>query len=268
MAALLSAALVAGMPAWASATHRRPVRIDLFGDSLVGQAKPFFVPILQSTHAAELHANNYGGTAICDWLTAMRRAASRRPQAVVIEFEGNNMTPCMDHEARGTRAYFDKYRTDAARAVGDFVPGGTHVYLIGAPVTLAEWAHHQTDWMVLNGIYASLAAKDPTRITYVDAGAAVEGPHQSFVWSLPCLANEPCTGPVVDGIRHDMVRAADGVHFCPGAFGNAKGQIRRCAVYSSGAFRFASAMAAPILARYHLHPTVPVARVVVPVSRP
>ena len=56
-----------------------------------------------------------------------------------------------------------------------------------------------------------------------------------FAQYLPCLDEEPCTGPVVDGTLTNVVRAVDKVHFCPdpGAYG------RKCDVYSSGAYRFA-----------------------------
>ncbi len=47
---------------------------------------------------------------------------------------------------------------------------------------------------------AALAAKHPARVTYVDAGKAVEGPAQSFVSTLPCLFFEPCTGPTIAGV--------------------------------------------------------------------
>ena len=74
-------------------------------------------------------------------------------------------------------------------------------------------------------------------MTYVDAGASVEGPGGVYTQTLPCFIGEPCTGPVVEGVPSNVVRSADGVHFCPVAEVD-----DRCPVYSSGAFRFAGAM--------------------------
>jgi hypothetical protein len=88
----------------------------------------------------------------------------------------------------------------------------------------------------LNDMYAELA--DPSHVDYVDAGAAVENEDGSLAMSLACLPNEPECGP--DG--NNVVRNDDGLHFCPGAV--APGA---CAAYSSGAFRFASAIAEAIL---------------------
>ena len=89
-------------------------------------------------------------------------------------------------------------------------------------------------------------------MTYVDAGAAVEGPGGTFTSTLPCLAAERCTGPVVNGVPSNIVRSPDGGHFCPNSSGNAAGQVGTCDTYSSGAFRYAAAIAAPIRADFHL----------------
>ena len=37
------------------------------------------------------------------------------------------------------------------------------------------------------------------RVTYIDAGTVVEGSDHTYTDTLPCLTDEPCTGPVVDG---------------------------------------------------------------------
>jgi hypothetical protein len=47
---------------------------------------------------------------------------------------------------------------------------------------------------------------------------------------------------VVDGVRSNVVRSTDGVHFCPSEQGNDSGVIGGCSVYSSGAYRYAKAM--------------------------
>ena len=48
--------------------------------------------------------------------------------------------------------------------------------------------------------------------------------------------------PVVHGVPSNDVRSPDGVHFCPVATADEKGNIRRCGIYSSGAYRYANAM--------------------------
>jgi hypothetical protein len=114
------------------------------------------------------------------------------------------------------------------------------------PITQSEWTSRDSKCDALNLAFASLAAKHPTQVTSVDAGRAVEGPHQSFVSTLPCLFFEPCTGPTIAGVRTNLVRSPDVVHF-PNQVGNAVGVVPGCDTYSSGAFRFAAAMAGRVI---------------------
>jgi hypothetical protein len=81
-------------------------------------------------------------------------------------------------------------------------------------------------------VYAELAQADPTGGTFAE--------------TLPCLKGQPCTGPTVGGIPSDIVRSSDGIHFCPSREGDLHGIIGGCPVYSSGAYRFAKAMVAPL----------------------
>jgi hypothetical protein len=172
----------------------------------------------------------------------MRQVESKNhPQAVELEFSGNALTPCMKGLARPEAAYYEKYLADTEAAINIFVPAGAHVYLIGAPISRAQ-SLSRAKWNALNVQYAEIAAADPHHVTYVDAGSAVEGPAHTFVQTLPCLPIEPCLDALVNGVRSNPVRAPDGAHFCPVASGNARGVIKRCAVYSSGAFRYSRAM--------------------------
>ena len=87
------------------------------------------------------------------------------------------------------------------------------------------------------------------RVTYIDAGTVVEGSDHTYTDTLPCLTDEPCTGPVVNGVASNIVRSTDGTHFCPSAEGDKEGVIGGCTVYSSGAYRFAKAMVEALVMR-------------------
>jgi hypothetical protein len=69
----------------------------------------------------------------------------------------------------------------------------------------------------------------------------------AFTETLPCVPEEPC-GP--DG--SNVVRAPDGVHFCPGSPEAVQGVTEGCAVWSSGAYRYGRAMAGPVIADFGL----------------
>jgi hypothetical protein len=215
-----------------------PARVAVYGDSLSTQAEPYFKLLMASEDASNTtFYSSLGGTAVCDWLPRMRTMArTARLEAVLLEFSGNATTPCMSGVGSYTPAYYAKYKADTMAAIALWVPTGAHVFLIGAPVT-REQQDAVPHWDALNLQYAQIAAADPQHVTYVAAGAAVEGPGGTYAQTLPCFIGEPCTGPVVHGVPSNVIRSPDGVHFCP-----LERLSTPCPVYSSGAFRFADAM--------------------------
>ena len=215
-----------------------PARVAVYGDSLAQQAQPYFKRLMAAEDTSNTtYYASHGGTAPCDWLGRMRTTAkTTHVEAVMLEFSGNATTPCMADVRYYTPAYYAKYRADTMAAIGIWVRTGAHVFLVGAPVT-REQQESVPNWDALNRQYAQIAAADPGHVTFVDAGLAVEGPGGTYAQTLPCYIGEPCTGPVVDGVRSNIVRSADGVHFCPVA------EVREsCRAYAAGAFRFAAAM--------------------------
>ena len=165
--------------------------------------------------------------------------SSWKPTVAVLEFAGNNTTSCMSGYAVGTAAYYAKYQSDITTAVSILRAGGASVILVGVPLDSAASLNSNID--TLNALYASIAAQNPG-VSYVDAGQAVMANGQ-FTWTLPCLPTEQCTG--ANGTN--TVRQPDGVHFCPDGVVTEVGPYAECAVYSSGAWRFALAMVEPAL---------------------
>ena len=79
----------------------------VFGDSLIEQASPYF----RSTDQVRA----YGGTALCDWVDKMARAAAvEQPSVMVVEFVGNDVTPCMQGYQTPDQVRA-KYEADMAR---------------------------------------------------------------------------------------------------------------------------------------------------------
>jgi hypothetical protein len=217
-----------------------PPRVALFGDSLAWEAQGYFSALVRASGDTALTYTRRG-TAVCDWLSEMRTVEARfRPRAVELEFSGNSLTTCMRGYTPPSGVYFSKYRADTLTAISVFEAGGAHVFLIGAPINRDDTSVR--NWDQLNGEYSAIAEADPTHVTYVDAGTAVEGPGHTFTATLPCLLDEPCTGPIVKGVPSNIVRAPDGGHFCPVEKDPVLGIIGPCPVYSSGAYRYAFAM--------------------------
>jgi hypothetical protein len=180
---------------------RGPVLV--YGDSLIEQASPY----LRSTDQVRA----FGGTALCDWVDKMAQAATvEQPSVMVVEFVGNDLTPCMQGYQTPDQVRA-KYQADMARVKrrvdAPILWVGAPAFRDGAPTTL--------------GLYSP----EPR---FVDAGEAVLA-DGGYTDTLPCLADEGWIQGCVNGrIR---VRASDGTHFATSGSG-----------YSAGGRRFADAI--------------------------
>jgi hypothetical protein len=227
----------------------RPV-VVLYGDSLAWEAQDVFVQAFADRTGLQIVVRTFGGTAICDWLDKMADdAATLAPGAVVVEFSGNAMTPCM-LDVNGNpltgAAYLDRYAADAEAVIATFVPTGAQVVFAGAPISRSAEESGDFNGGKLNAVYEQLA-RVHDGVRYTDAGATVldEG---HWTATLPCLPFEPCTGGLdASGRAVNVVRAPDGGHFCPTSEGAVHGVTGTCPVWSSGAFRYGTALAGPVI---------------------
>jgi hypothetical protein len=231
-----------------AAADTKSAVVILYGDSLAWEAQDHFVAAVTLGTDATAIGRSFGGTAICDYFDIMRKdAASLHPAAVVLEFSGNRFTTCMHHpdgSGMGDGEAYMKYVADVREAVQIFTSVGTHVYLAGAPVSRPVPGSFQRG-RALNVMYSWVAlVSPPGTVTYVDAGTAVQVGTE-YTDELPCLPEEPCPG----GSGTTVVRSYDGVHLCPGDDTHRDAVTKRCIVWSSGAYRYGRAMAAPVIAQ-------------------
>jgi hypothetical protein len=229
---------------------RTPVKVILYGDSLAWEAQDSFRAALATRGISDVTTKTLGGTAICDWLPQMRHdRAVLQPDAVVVEFSGNALTPCMKGDMGAPlsgEAYFEKYADDAQQVLDIFGSAGTTVYFAGSPISLTAERAHDPRSGRLNQLYALLVANYPNS-RYIDAGASVTD-HGHWTKTLPCLPKEPCSGDRdPSGRLVNIVRAPDGTHFCPTAAAAVRGVTDKCRVWSSGAYRYGTTMASFIV---------------------
>jgi hypothetical protein len=206
----------------------RPV-VVLYGDSLAWESRAYFLWDLVAA-GADVETRTYGGTAICDFLDQMRADASGL---------------CVGSAAggRGGLDLVDTYRADAETVMRIFP--AARIYFAGSPVSEKASEDGEVHG-AMDGLYREIAAHE-ANVRYVDAGAAVLDDGR-WTETLSCLPGEPCAGGTDPlGRSVNVVRAPDGVHFCPAAKDAHRGVTAACPVWSSGAYRYGSAMAQPVV---------------------
>jgi hypothetical protein len=223
----------------------QPLRVLLVGDSIAEESSGPFTFALSGSVQATVTTEVLGGTALCDWLPGLPAELLRvRPEVVVLEFVGNAFTPCTRDSTTGEPLsgvpLAIKYGADAARAAAMFRDDGVAIYWANAPRPRSA---DSTSALIADAAAAGSAAVTPTH--RIDAGDSVliSGEYTDY---LPCLPFEPCTGVDAAGQPAARVRAPDGLHFCPVATATVDGLIASCPVWSSGAWRYGLALAAPI----------------------
>ena len=257
--ALLAGLLIIGVPAGAQ-TSLPPTRVYFFGDSLMVEAANYLYPSLNS-QTTLVRVNAVTGTALCDWVYPryqdqvdkyapggiMQLTRSDAPRVAVIQFSGNNFTPCAAPDASSDARLVENYSAMLRAAIGHLLGIGTQFVIVSrGPVGEAALADHDPLPGLLTVAYENVIASfNNTHVVYdADADTSVLN-HGKFSMYLPCLSSEIANGECADissgGLKGlNQVRSPDLRHFCPNEVGNLRGQLPAiCTVWDSGALRFA-----------------------------
>ena len=260
-AAVLGLALLVPLPAQGDSTgpeptSTHPFRVLFMGDSLAVESRDYFDAVIQDTGVTAVDDSLvFGGTAICDWLDSLGpKLKAFRPDVAVVEFAGNSFTECMQDPDTGepfrADALVDKYWEDANKAMEIFSRHNVFVYWVNPPASCDRPVRP------LTSVFLRIASRWE-HARYIDANDSVTRDGTCALF-LPCLDGEPCTATDPStGEDAAIVRAPDGLHFCPGAPSAVAGVTQLCDVWSSGAWRYANAVAAPIIQDYGLTPSAP-----------
>ena len=200
--------------------------VALLGDSLALEADGHF-----RTHVRAVRGDGtrptvaaWGGLAPCDFLDLARRTHAR---SVVLSYVGNAFTPCMaDVGSKGRAAILARYSRDVRVLIDRLLASQVETIVIAGPPDFRN-----QDLSDIRSLYQSIAA-ERSEVHYRPAGAVLHGAG-GYAETLPCRrfegASHGCRGGQI------QVRAADGVHLCPGW---------SCPpVWSSGANRYGMALA-------------------------
>jgi len=160
------------------------------------------------------------------------------PDVVVIEFLGENFSPCAHRPAgnstSGVAGEQERFREDVTTAAESFRGAGTRVYLVPPPASAFD--AFSPGWLGTGKMYSDVAARFPGVSVLTDAPEAIERPGGRFTAWLPCRPHESCSGGVA------RVRSPDGLHMCP-----VEHKTLSCPMPSPGAWRYGIAIAERVL---------------------
>lgn len=222
--------------------HPGPIRVAVYTDSLGFEARGVVIVKLAAA-GLDVRYSGRPGTAPCDWTTPdhMGADAAWAPDVVVLEFSGNNATPCTVGPAgplTGT-ALVDSYARSADEVMRYFP--SARVFFASFPVRRARFVSGDPTDTELNALWASMPRRY-RNARFVDAAPAVLDDGR-YADTLPCRPGEPSCGVGAPPGRV-KVRNDDGLHFCPVKIVGPW----VCNAYSPGAVRYGSALADDVLA--------------------
>jgi hypothetical protein len=223
--------------------HPGPIRVAVYTDSLGFEARGAIVLNLAAA-GMDVRYSGRPGTAPCDWTTPdhMGADASWAPDVVVLEFSGNNETPCTigpDGQPLTGPALVASYAQSADEVMRIFP--SARVFFASFPVRRTRFVSGDPSDSELNALWASMPRRYANARFVDPAPAVLDGGR--YADTLPCRPGEPSCG--VDAPPGQVkVRNDDGLHFCPITIVGPW----VCNAYSPGAVRFGTALADDVLA--------------------
>lgn len=288
MLAALLAALLAGLGLTACAP--KPV-VVIYGDSLVWESQSYIAWQMGDGYDTRIDA--MGGTALCDYLDRIVADAwAIRPALIVVAFSGNAITPCMQPPAGRANDgswHAAKYGADLISLLVELAPTGVPSIVVEPPPTLQrvsaspatdvveEWSvaaaipglvlpeHWEVgqrpdgfesyEGSVVEPYRAVVAAGRSIGLdtTSIDGGRLLRAPDGGWTKVASCLWFEGAEWGCHDGVID--VRGPDLGHFCTEAVYGPEGVVAGCGVWSSGEWRYSTAITDAVKLEVPVRPT-------------
>jgi hypothetical protein len=223
-----------------------PAHVAFFSDSLGYEARQHVSIELVRRLGTDTVFSYTGapGAALCDYRDGIVAAiASGKFDVVAIEFSGNGFTECAKGpggEFMQNEALLSRYRADAETVATAGDRGQVALVWVGAPSSWIVLPDSDVRNAMIEDVYRPVADRHGDTISsahlavYSDAGLPVR--------SATCLPEDQ---RCVDG--YVVLRSPDGIHFCPSPGTNPS---MPCPEWSSGAYRYGTAVAASIAVLY------------------
>jgi hypothetical protein len=250
-------------PAWSDAKGDLSQTLSVvgFGDSEGAETDQFLGGALGNAGgvATTFTPHDFPGIAVCDWIENGAMESAVNADVVALFFGGDGFTTCTDPSSHLSTAALDGLTiADMEVAINMLLAGTVQHVLVISPVP-----DHPSTTIPSNSLTTRLQAMVRSyhnpRVAYIDSPSLSVSPTGVAPTTMPCTNLEifsgVCQGPVVNGVRTNLVFATNG-HFCIASLTSdapaAGPSLAPCPGFQPGAWRWANAEAKAIFSLYGL----------------
>ncbi len=232
-----------------------------FGDSEGAETDQFLGGALRDAGGVTtaFTPHDFPGSAVCDWIDNGTMESAANADVVAMFFGGDGFTPCTDPAAHlSPAALEDLTIADMGVAINLLLAGTVQHVLVISPVPPHPSTTNPANDLATR-LQSLVRSYHNHRVAYVNSPSLSVSPAGGTPTRMPCTNLEirggVCQGPVVHGMRTNLVFATNG-HFCVASLTNnapAVGpSLAPCPGFQPGAWRWANAEAKAIFSLYGL----------------
>jgi hypothetical protein len=197
---------------------------------------------------------------VCDWIDNGTMESAVNADVVALFFGGDGFTPCTDPSAHLSPAGLDDLTiADMEVAINMLLAGTVQHVLVVSPVPSHPSTTNSSSYLT-SRLQSMVRSYHNPRVSYTDSPSLSVSPTGAAPTTMPCtdleISGGVCQGPVVNGVRTNLVFATNG-HFCIASLTSDAPALppplpAPCPGFQPGAWRWANAEAKAIFSLYGL----------------
>jgi hypothetical protein len=251
-------------PAWSDAKGDLSQTLSVvgFGDSEGAETDQFLGGALRDAGGVTtiFTPHDFPGTAVCDWIDNGTMESAVNADVVALFFDGDGFTPCTDPSAHLSPGALDDLTiADMEVAINMLLAGTVQHVLVVSPVPSHPSTTNSSSYLT-SRLQSMVRSYHNPRVSYTDSPSLSVSPTGAAPTTMPCtdleISGGVCQGPVVNGVRTNLVFATNG-HFCIASLTSDAPALppplpAPCPGFQPGAWRWANAEAKAIFSLYGL----------------
>jgi hypothetical protein len=251
-------------PAWSDAKGDLTQTLSVvgFGDSEGAETDQFLGGALRDAGGVTttFTPHDFPGTAVCDWIENGTMESAVNASVVALFFDGDGFTPCTDpYSHLSPAALNDLTIADMKVAINMLLAGTVQHVLVISPVPGHPSTTIPSNYLAPR-LESMVRSYHNPRVSYIDSPSLSVSPTGAVPTTMPCtnleITGGVCMGPVVNGVRTNLVFATNG-HFCIASLTSDAPAVppplpAPCPGFQPGAWRWANAEAKAIFSLYGL----------------